>query len=56
MISTALIEDQSGTNKLIKLSRCGLVRAGLFLELLVFAGRFDLITLLGRTRQCQWLG
>ena len=36
MICMALIEDQSGTNKLIKLSRCGLVRAGLFLELLVF--------------------
>ena len=32
----ALIEDQSGRNKLIKLSCCGLVRADLFLELLVF--------------------
>ena len=39
MICMALIEDQSETNKLIKLSRCGLVRADLFLELLVHAGR-----------------
>ena len=38
MICMALIEDQSETNKLIKLSRCGLVRAGLFLELLVYTG------------------
>ena len=38
MICMALIEDQSEGNKLIKLSRCGLVRAGLFLEMLVFAG------------------
>ena len=38
MICMALIEDQSETNKLIKLSRCGLVRAGLILKLLVSAG------------------
>ena len=38
MICMALIEDQSETNKLVKLSQCGLVRAGLILELLVSAG------------------
>ena len=38
MICMALIEDQSETNKLVKLSRCGLVRTGLILELLVSAG------------------
>ena len=38
MICMALIEDQSETNKLVKLNRCGLVRAGLILELLVSAG------------------
>ena len=38
MICMALIEDQSETNKLVKLSRCGLVRDGLILELLVSAG------------------
>ena len=37
MICMALIEDQSEANKLVKLSRCGLVRAGLILELLVSA-------------------
>ena len=38
MICMARIEDQSETNKLVELSRIGLVRAGLILELLVFAG------------------
>ena len=38
MIYMALIEDQSETNKLVKLSRCGLVRTGLILELLVSVG------------------
>ena len=34
----ARIEDQNETNKLVELSRCGLVRAGLILKLLVSAG------------------
>ena len=38
MICMAMIEDQSETNKLVKLSRCGLVRDGLILDLLVSAG------------------
>ena len=38
MICMTLIEDQSETNKIVKLSRCGLVRAGLILELLVSTG------------------
>ena len=38
MICMTLIEDQSETNKLVKLSRCDLVRTGLILELLVSAG------------------
>ena len=38
MICMALIEDQSETNKLVKLSHCGLVRAGLILEFLVSTG------------------